>query len=121
MAKKANKPDKGDKTEKKAGKPDKGDKTKANPAALPLVEELIKRADNPKKAPASDAWETDDWNDWLADCDRLCDLLGDDPGFERQKGQLIKFLDMPGDDKRSEDNIHNIKNKLKTIRKSLQK
>jgi len=106
----------------KSDKPDKDDKTgKADPEALPLVEKLITWADNPKKAPASDAWETDDWKEWLAECDRLCDLLDDDPRIERQKQKLIEFLDMEGDDKRSDDNIQDIKNKLKTIRKSLQK
>jgi hypothetical protein len=120
MAKKAEKPDKADKKEKKADKPDQDDKTeKADPDSLPLAEALIRWADNPKKVPATDAWETDDWKKWLAECDRLCDLLNDDPRIERQKEKLIEFLDMEGDEKRSDDNIQDIKNKLRTIMKSL--
>jgi hypothetical protein len=57
----------------------------------------------------------------LAECDRLCDLLDDDPRIDRQKEKLIEFLDVDGDEKRSNDNIQDIKNKLKTIKKSLQK
>jgi hypothetical protein len=103
---------------KDAGKPDKAGK--ADPHALPLVTELIDWAETPKKAPASDAWEIDDMENWSSECDRLCDLLDDDPRTTRQRDQLIELLDAEDSGERSDKNIERIKGKLKTIKRSLE-
>jgi hypothetical protein len=106
---------------KKADKSDNDDKTEtASPAALELVKKLIEWAKNHPKAAFSAAWPANDLKLWFDECDRLCDLLRDDPRIKRQKKQLSKLLGEEGDDKASLENIQDIMNKLRTIQESLQ-